>query len=122
LKKGPTNTLTSLRSRDITIFQDKVIQLATDFGRFAGEGSRLQSAAARIQTLSEELSAKNGPITAMSSMVTASQTHPAISALNLQMICDTSEWIDRNKTLGKSTGKRTRISAQKIRMENPREF
>jgi regulator of replication initiation timing len=39
------------------MLQDKVTQLSTDFGRLVGEVSALRSAAAGIQTLSEEVSA-----------------------------------------------------------------
>jgi hypothetical protein len=39
------------------MLHDKVIQLSTDFGGLVGEISALRSAAAGIQTLSEELSA-----------------------------------------------------------------
>jgi uncharacterized protein YdcH (DUF465 family) len=44
-------------SHVIAILQDKVTQLSTDFGRLVGEVSALRSASARIQTLSEEVSA-----------------------------------------------------------------
>jgi hypothetical protein len=37
--------------------QNEVSQLSTDFGRFVGEVSSLQSAAAGIETLLEEVSA-----------------------------------------------------------------
>jgi hypothetical protein len=39
------------------VFQDKVIQLSTDFGHLEREVSALRSAAAGIQTPSEEFSA-----------------------------------------------------------------
>jgi predicted RNase H-like nuclease (RuvC/YqgF family) len=44
-------------SHVISILQDKVTELSTDFGRLVGEVSSLRSASARIQTLSEEDSA-----------------------------------------------------------------
>jgi uncharacterized coiled-coil protein SlyX len=44
-------------SHVIAILQDKVTQLSTDFGRLFGEVSALRSAAARIDPLSEEVSA-----------------------------------------------------------------
>jgi hypothetical protein len=40
--------------RDIPMLQDKVNQLSTDFGRFVGKVSALQSASAGIQVFSEE--------------------------------------------------------------------
>jgi hypothetical protein len=47
----------------ISMLQDKVTQLFTDFGRLGGEVSALRSAAAGIQTLSEEVSALKMEIT-----------------------------------------------------------
>jgi FtsZ-binding cell division protein ZapB len=44
-------------SHIITMLQDEVTQLSTDYGRLAGEVSPLRSAAAGIQTLSKEVSA-----------------------------------------------------------------
>jgi hypothetical protein len=44
-------------SRSIAILQSEVRQLSTDFGRLVGEVSALRSAAAGIQTLSEEVCA-----------------------------------------------------------------
>jgi uncharacterized coiled-coil protein SlyX len=44
-------------SHVIAMLEDKVTQLSTEFGRLVGEVSALRSAAAGIQTLSEEFSA-----------------------------------------------------------------
>jgi chromosome segregation ATPase len=44
-------------SPDLTVLRNKVTQLSTDFGRLVSEVSALRSAAAGIQTLSEEVSA-----------------------------------------------------------------
>jgi hypothetical protein len=49
-----------------------------DFRRLARESSALRSAGAGIQTLSEEVSARNAPITVMSSTGTAPQNDRAI--------------------------------------------
>jgi hypothetical protein len=63
-------------SHAIVMLQNEVTQLSTDFGRLVGEVSALRSAAAGIQTLSEEVSALKMQITVMSPTGTPSQNRP----------------------------------------------
>jgi hypothetical protein len=53
---------TNQHSHVIAILEDKVTQLSTDLRPFVGEVSSLRSAAAGIQTLSEEVSVLNTQI------------------------------------------------------------